>query len=266
LNRFADVLFDEGELTCIGSLYETALRPALLMDQVHPYFSINPMRERRADSNVTCYRNILFECDRMDLTEQRERTLSSGIPFTTQVYSGGKSFHFIISLAQPCKDRADYNKLVQRIYRALKASAGLDVDRACRNPARFSRVPGHRRDATGHIQELIYTGERVQREILESWLDSHCPPERPRAEPYKGRWLTVPSGFTLNFLMTGRASGSRHNALVCAACELRDSGETEDDVLSKLFRVPGIFEERNGRAVTESEIEGVVRWAFSQAE
>lgn len=162
-NNFLNVLFDRDEEICFGTtIYDTALYLDAVPEDL--FFSINPMHTSRADNNVTCFRNILIEIDSMPLEEQIHYVVEK-IPVSSIVYSGGKSFHFIISLAQPCKDRTEYDALVARIYKLLPMA-----DKSTKNPSRFSRLPGAVRPDTGKLQHLEELYDRVNREDLESCL------------------------------------------------------------------------------------------------
>ena len=83
------------------------------------------------DKNVTDYRNILIECDNLDLNEQIEKLEKIKIPIRALVYSGGKSVHAII------------------------------------NPSRLSRLPGVLRG--DHKQFLIKTN--IGMESFQEWRE-----------------------------------------------------------------------------------------------
>ncbi len=161
------VLFDPGEQICASSTpYGTSiLNP---MRQSVPkeclFFSINPLHDDRRDSNVTSFRNILVEMDKLSLIEQYAY-IRGKLPFTSCVYSGGKSLHFIISLQQPCPDEKTYRELVDRIYATVP-----ECDISCKNPSRFSRLPGRHRPAPHQPQRLEYLGERINYINLEQYL------------------------------------------------------------------------------------------------
>src|ERR1700678_1759888 len=135
------------------------------------FFSINPMdsSKTRADSSVIKYRNILVEFDKMPLNQQDRYVTEIKMPFSTAVFSGSKSVHYIISLEEPLADEQIYRSMVKRVYKAV----GEDkVDVSCKNPSRFSRMPGHIRLDTGKEQELLTVKSRVPLSTLESWLES----------------------------------------------------------------------------------------------
>lgn len=176
--RFINTLFDKDERTCFSSTpYGIEVNFDWYPEDV--FFSINPLHSSRADQNCTALRSILVECDSTPLEEQIE-LVTSRIPVTSIVYSGGKSYHFIISLEEPCKDRADYDELVRRIYALIP-----EADRTAKNPSRFSRLPGSVRPETGKEQTLEFLGSRISRAKIESVLPAPKPPPT-RSEPQPG--------------------------------------------------------------------------------
>lgn len=179
VEEFLKTLFDEGERTCYSDTpYGTAIGNGPKPGDV--FFSINPMHKSRADANVTCYRNILLECDNMPLDEQIEYILCK-IPVTSIVYSGGKSYHFIISLAEPCSSKEEYDSLVRRLHKLFPK-----VDPTTKNPSRFSRLPNVVRLDTDMMQRLERLSARISRAVLEAQLP---PPEAPKMH------LKQPEGF-----------------------------------------------------------------------
>lgn len=161
--EFLKVLFDEGEQTCFTSTpfgTELSLNP----DSNDVFFSINPMVGSRKDANVTKFRNILIELDDRPLAEQLDYVMTK-VPVSTVVYSGGKSYHFIISLVTPLQTREEYDELVRRVYALLPAT-----DRTCKNPSRLSRLPFAVRPETGVEQTLKGLGTRVLNAQLEALL------------------------------------------------------------------------------------------------
>lgn len=225
MNYYA-TLFNENEAICVSVTPKgTAVYPLSKLKNLEDfsYVCINPLypeldkhptedwhkenKPRRADHNVTAYRNILIEMDKMELNAQINHILSIELPFSTCVFSGGKSYHWIISLEEPLATRTEYNRLVSRIYTAV----GNDiVDKTCKNPSRLSRIPGHLRKDTGKIQELLYARGRVKNEKIEQWLLSKGvkPIENSQWEditykPLRKKDIGSLSGATRNFLLMG---------------------------------------------------------------
>jgi hypothetical protein len=228
------VLFDEGEHTCfshtntgtkvynIDEDHEYAANWAAFycINPLHPTKDLNPTEEyhnadrpRRCDKNVIVFRNILIEMDSIPVADQAEYIKSIGMPYTTAVFSGGKSNHYIISLETPISDEKAYRKLVERIHRACGGKTVVDV--ACKNPSRFSRFPNAKRiDKGDTIQTLIDVKQRIKNSDLEAWLLSKGVTEieeRPVRmvgnKEYRGEFDNTinknraMSGFTLNFIM-----------------------------------------------------------------
>ncbi len=175
---YSDVQCLDGEFFCINALstefdygYES-----------REYFDLNT--PRRADVNVTKFRNFLFEIDCLPVDDQLRIFNNCGIEFTSLVYSGGKSVHAIISLEKPLdavyhKDESkyEYRELWERLAAKIDLEArslGYEypkgkssfIDSACKNPSRLSRSPDVLRD-NGNIQTLISLKSRISLESLE---------------------------------------------------------------------------------------------------
>lgn len=176
---FFRTLFDEGEGICTGGMKATNVSSHVFGN----FFSINPLKNRRADLNVTNFRNFLFEMDSVELEDQLKILETIGAPITSLVYSGGKSYHAIISLEEPLKadegtrEGVDTYKAVwarMATYMDAKAiEAGFEFsgvslfDSACKNPSRLSRIPDVRRN-NGNLQKLVGLNNRISRS---SFLD-----------------------------------------------------------------------------------------------
>ena len=171
LDRFLQTLFQPGELTCFASSpYDTEL--ASKPSENSLWFSINPVHTSRKDENVTCYRNFLIELDSVPLTQQIE-IVRSKVPVTSIVYSGGKSYHFIISLKEPVKTEAEYRRVIRGLMEAIP-----EADKSTKNPSRLSRLPFRLRPDTRLNQELIYLGDKVDL----AKLPEPAPYHEPKAE------------------------------------------------------------------------------------
>lgn len=175
MQDFLNVLFDTGQQTCFGAdenAYRVFEAPApddtfFCINALDSYEDRNPTKEwhrpdlpRRADHNVTCFRNFLIELDGMPL-EQQIAYVTSQVPVTSIVYSGGKSYHFIISLQDALPSLNDYRQVARRLHTLLS-----QADPACKNPSRLSRLPGVLRPDTGKRQTLHMLGSRVPNEGL----------------------------------------------------------------------------------------------------
>src|SRR5271165_3051638 len=174
-----ECLFDQGENTCY-SFTPRGIEISNAYDAfkcLGAFFSINPLdhHKTRADSGVIKYRNILVEMDKMPLEQQDQYISEIGMPYSTAVFSGKKSIHYIISLEETLPDEQSYRAIVKRVYKAVGNEL---VDQSCKNPSRFSRLPGHIRVDTGKEQKLLGIRRRVPNAELESWLQTRgAPPE-----------------------------------------------------------------------------------------
>lgn len=206
------------------------------------FFCINPLTQfGRKDANVTCFRNILIEFDNLPLKTQLDFTQT--IPFSTMTFSGGKSYHYIISLEEPCTDIKEYKKLVRRIYKKLP-----DCDKSTGNPSRLSRTPDAVRD-NGVVQKLMIVRQRITKAVLEDWLgpdtDEGFNPSVRLPMKANGRRL-LPTR-VLAFIEYGAAEGGRNRALFINACELfRANYDKEEifDIAMKVLDLP-VYEIRS---------------------
>lgn len=171
-SKFLNTLFDINQKTCFSSdPYGTELTMGPTTNDL--FFSINPMRISRKDENVTCFRNFLIEIDSLPLEEQIEY-VRLRVPVTSIVYSGGKSYHFIISLVQPLASIEDYRHVAKRLHMLLPMA-----DKSTKNPSRFSRLPGVFRYNTGKYQELIKLSNRIPNSELFYLLPVLSEPQQP---------------------------------------------------------------------------------------
>lgn len=187
--KFLNTLFDEGEFSCFTESahgYRVSSGPRkedlfFCINPLHPTQDFNPTKDwhstnlpRRADHNVTAYRNLLIELDNVPLDQQIDYVRDK-VPVSTIVYSGGKSYHFIVSLVEPLADIKTYKQTWNRIHQLLP-----EIDRSCKNPSRLSRLPNRVRPETNKEQKLMYVGERI------SWsqLGPLLPPVQERFSTY----------------------------------------------------------------------------------
>lgn len=211
------------------------------------FFSINPMdhTKTRADSAVTKYRNILVEMDKMALEKQDQHITEIGMPYSTAVYSGSKSIHYIISLEEPLADEQIYRALVKRVYKAV----GMEyVDQTCKNPSRFSRLPGHIRKETGKEQKLLNVKYRIPYSTLDNWLQERGVPEEEvwdNLTPEPRSTFKNPGRLyagTKNFIMYGAPKGAWNPRLFKAAADMCRCGYNEEDIFNELIKVTGTLD------------------------
>lgn len=208
---------------------------------------------RRADVNVTRYRNILVEMDTVDLDTQVGHMARIEFPFSTCVFSGKKSYHWIVSLETPLETRKEYNALVKRVY----AAVGLDlVDETCKNPSRLSRAPGHIRKDTGQEQYLDSVRGRIPNQVLDDWLISRGQPKEISSDwediTYKRahipKDISSLSGTSRNFLM-GVTSEQWNITLFKTAADLCRNGWNIEEAQEELIKVTGTLDANDYKTI-----------------
>lgn len=186
---FYAALFDADDHTCFASVPNgtSVYHHQSPVRERSEYFTINaldPVHDRgahaeyhhelvprRADCNVVKYRNFLVEMDGPTIQEQKALVRRSGLPWTTAVWSGGKSIHFITSLEDPLPDAARYEAYWRCIEAALRG-VGAEVDAKCKNPSRLSRAANSYRADKGQTQLLLRVRERVPNAEFLRWAAS----------------------------------------------------------------------------------------------
>lgn len=257
LHTFFNTLFDPGQALCLAkhskgtkvydlsAVFDIKWANFFTINALHPTMDLNPTEEyhsadkpRRADHNVVCYRNILVEMDSVALDKQEEFIEKIGMPYSTSVYSGGKSIHYIISLVTPVT-ADELRTLSDRVYNAL--GGRTVVDTSCKNPSRLSRFPDADRD--GVKQDLLEVKGRVENDTLIQWLNSKLGPEVKKSQfnksSYKGDFKAgtgTLNGFTLHLLMFGAEEGQRNSQLFKAACDFAKCGYEREDAIQRLGR------------------------------
>lgn len=224
LNNFLELLFDPADNTCFSpNPFGTEIKP--WPDSSDVFFSINPMKKRRKDSNVTKFRNFLIEIDDMPLNEQ-ENYVRSVLPVTSQVFSGAKSYHFIISLETPIT-MEEYKHTWLRVQKLLP-----QIDKACKNPSRFSRLPFRTRKETKLEQKLHYIGCRIKTEEFLAMLpelENDSIADNSERRLIKANLM----GFCMNpdlAIVTLGLSG-RNTFFYYLHERLKESGRSKEDVL-----------------------------------
>lgn len=254
IKKFYETLFRENEHVCwSANAYGIAVFPRNQLGefdgQRDNFFSINPLTGTRRDTNVTAYRNILIEFDNMPLADQGRAM--RGIPHTTCVFSGGKSYHYIISLADYIESVEQYRELVRRIYKKLPG-----VDRANGNPSRFSRAPGALRNGI-HEQTLLYVNSAVSLQELEAWLGPKLISEQPKYDraPSLKRILRADTNY---FLLMGALKGEWNVKLFKAAADMTRAQYTRDEIIGLMESITGHLD-RSDRRTIDSAIATVCR-------
>ena len=256
---FFSRLFDGMGGICSGDFKETTVGGPISGN----FFSINKLEHRRLDKNVVTYRNFLFEMDTIDLETQEEIWTKLGAPITSLVYSGGKSYHAIVSLERPVERGGDAEAGIGR-YKAIwermrdcmddKIEAmGYECpgesffDSACKNPSRLSRVPGKRRE-NGNLQKLKFLGKRVSFEKFESFYDFNYFAEEPKkyfenlsldvqADTVREFWQLCPTGLknTLRYVDWADSAGMYPKLLQLTYWAIDSTGVPKDILLEALW-------------------------------
>jgi hypothetical protein len=142
------------------------------------YIAINAAKQlniNKTSENVFVLRNFLIEFDKLPLEEQIPFMKKLGLPYSACIYSGGKSYHFIISLKEPLYHHVgelksngllQYKDIFYRIHYLCEEKN----DRACSDPARFTRFPNARRN--GAVQQIIEISDRIDNSELFSIIYS----------------------------------------------------------------------------------------------
>lgn len=135
---------------------------------VTTFCGLNPFRPgtTRLDINCSAFRNFLIEIDDMPLEDQLPYVDGQRVPYSTIVYSGKKSYHFVICLADSVSVD-EYRRIARWIHKALPR-----IDHKTTNPSRLTRFPNVIRADTDKYQTLIYAGRRITLTELKDWLSS----------------------------------------------------------------------------------------------
>ena len=203
IRKFLEILFNPGEFIFdlsdkeINSYFQFEVSnrlplPLICLNPLDGNRDNNPTREfhsfdkpRRADCNITKYRNFLIEMDNGALEEQiyiMEQKYQ--IPYSTAVWSGNKSVHFIISLKEELTE-SQWRKIANALtpsnsdreyFKRTNQWLGIqEADSACKNPSRATRVPGIIRPDTNKKQYLIKSFGRVSLDELLTKIEIQKP-------------------------------------------------------------------------------------------
>jgi hypothetical protein len=111
----------------------------------------------RGDANVQAFRFCVVEFDTLDRESQIRFWSAARLPIVALIDSGGKSVHAWLDVAGlaavATADQWDA-QIKARLYDRILTPLGCD--RACSNPARLSRLPGHYRGDRGAYQRLLW--------------------------------------------------------------------------------------------------------------
>lgn len=118
---------------------------------------------RDGNNNVGEYNNFIIEFDDIPLVEQKALVQRIHMPYTSAVFSGGKSIHYIISLEEPIdyEEYLHYFNFIQELTLC---------DTANKDKVRYSRLPfAYRGDVE---QELLELREKIPNQEFYDWINS----------------------------------------------------------------------------------------------
>jgi hypothetical protein len=140
------------------------------------FFCINPLHslENRKNENVAELRNFLIEFDEASIETQTAAILkleSAGLNIASAVFSGSKSLHLILSMAEPLV--YEYRQAWQALSSEVRSICGLEADGACKNEARLSRLAGAIRSDNGVMQDLVHLGGYLTNDKIGECIHRH---------------------------------------------------------------------------------------------
>jgi RecA-family ATPase len=113
---------------------------------------VNPLVDGgSADNDVTAFRHVLIESDSASIEVQWAALNASDLPISAVVHSGGKSLHAFVRV--DAKNLEEYKSRGKAAADAIERFEGMEVDRACLNPSRLSRLAGRMRGSK--MQQLV---------------------------------------------------------------------------------------------------------------
>lgn len=198
--EFLEVLFDEYDKSCFGdspeayrvesvfnqqpSIIDFIDRHFFCINTLHGAVDLRPEKDwhrpdlpRRADHNVEKHRTFLLEFDKGNPEGQYNDFISTQVPFSAAVYSGGKSIHFFITLTEPVS-APEYADIAKRLHMKFP-----NADKSTKNPSRLARLPGVLRQDTNKMQKLIELRTRVSlASLLPHLPDLPLEPARVQSE------------------------------------------------------------------------------------
>lgn len=248
------LLFDEGESICVSNSQKAyrsiPLKQAMdgeitLIAQAEGQSdkicqssdlilcSINPINGTRHDHNVTAYRTFLIEMDKCTIPEQIGTIKHLKMPWSAQVFSGGKSVHTCIVLSETLADEKTYRNIFQWIF-----NIATMIDKSCVNPSRMIRIPGAYREP-GKKQRLISLKKRVTHKELFDWLNQYehlRPIGKPKKEIVPGyadydrltQWAKNMMTKGINF------KHGRNVTWFGLAAKFAEAGFTEEETIQEL--------------------------------
>jgi len=152
------------------------------------WIRVNPLDGKGIkDENVTDYRYVLVESDKLPIEQQNALIHDLELPVATLTHTGGKSLHAVVHI--DARSREEYRRRVAYLFEVCEKN-GLRIDRACKNPSRLTRLPGFQRGE--NRQYLIETN--TGKGSFEEWRDymEEITDDLPEAENAADFWENIP--------------------------------------------------------------------------
>lgn len=284
--QFLEALFDEGDLIAFGKDNKNSNKPVqqipFFLNTQAEKFCINPLKEWRNTNNVTKIVSLLFEMDEGGISpkEQAKLILKSGLPFTTMVYSGGKSVHTIVRFEEPIEDTFWQREWWEAIARALK-KYGFIADVRARLVVQLSRVPESIRENTGKKQSLMLIRERISFDSMKQWLEANGErvrnPKYPKPNTYEVgmndhvsnvqkfkkalEWNENRNGVYSSYMETGAHNWLFNFAINCYKVDLSESATIALSQSKWGLRYTGT----NGGGLVETVIKQGIKYAHNNS-
>lgn len=171
-------LYNDNEYLYIGSPYDKCVRQASewrrIIERHHiapwPHIMPNPVDGQahetasgktscRCDAAVSAFRYVVVEFDTLPKPDQFAfwySIISKGLlDVAVLLDSGGKSIHAWVRVNLP--DRVAWDREIgTQFYGQAGVFTTMGADKACRNPSRLSRLPGHFRREKHEFQTLLF--------------------------------------------------------------------------------------------------------------
>ena len=152
------------------------------------WIRFNPLDGKgEKNENVADFRYALVESDSIPVSQQNGIIHDLKLPVAVLVFTGGKSLHAIVKV-----DAGNYKEYRERVDFLFKIcdKNGLQVDKACRNPNRLSRMPGVMRNGKKQFIVETNTGFATWDEWKE-WIES-VNDDLPNFENMADVWDSMP--------------------------------------------------------------------------
>lgn len=269
MQQYMQLLFNPGELVCPSNdardtdifTVEDLIEAGVTTE----FVCVNPFKPgtRRLDENVQTFRNILIEIDDLPIKEQErviERTF--GLPYSTKTFSGGKSYHYVLSFEEPFVNQEEYRVAAQQILDVITIA-----DSKCKNPSRFTRMAGALRADKGDVLQKMYGCKgRISAGEFQAFLTKHediLKAAKAKRDEVMSKVSVVsvedlPEGTkgrlslrTKKYLKEGSTNGSRNDDLFFAACDFKNN----------LFEMETALEQ----LVPVAKASGLTNWEINQA-